>query len=97
METQLIQLNDFCSGHEIEVAFVTELYNYDIIELKIVNNNQFIAIEELPKVEKMIRLHQDLNINVEGLEAVHQLLERTRAMQNEIRLLRQKLNRLDNI
>ncbi|ADV50324.1 hypothetical protein Celal_3049 [Cellulophaga algicola DSM 14237] len=96
METQLIQLNDFCSGHEIEVAFVTELYDYDIIELKIVNDSPFISLEELPKVEKMLRLHQDLNINIEGLDAVQQLLERTMAMQNEIRLLRQKLQRFDD-
>jgi|TARA_R110000868_G_scaffold54610_1_gene170553 chaperone modulatory protein CbpM len=96
MDTQLIQLNDFCSGHEIEVSFVTELHNYDIIEIKIIDNNQFITIEELPKVEKMIRLHQDLQINIEGLEAINQLLQRNIALQNEIRLLRQKINRLDD-
>ena len=45
----------------------------------------------------MVRLHQDLNINIEGLEAVHQLLQRNSAMQEEIRLLKQKLNRLDAI
>lgn len=94
METHLIHIEDFCSGHQIEVSFVTELYNFDIIELQIINNNQFIAVEELPKLEKMVRLHQDLHINIEGLEALHQLLERNLAMQNEIRLLRQKINRL---
>jgi len=97
MDTQLIRLNDFCTSYEIEITFITELYNYDIIELKSVDDHQFIPLEELPKVEKMVRLHQDLNINIEGLEAVHQLLQRNSAMQEEIRLLKQKLNRLDAI
>ncbi|AIY13851.1 MULTISPECIES: chaperone modulator CbpM [Cellulophaga] len=97
MDTQLIHLNDFCTSYEIEITFITELYNYDIIELKSVDDHQFIPLEELPKVEKMVRLHQDLNINIEGLEAVHQLLERNSAMQEELRLLKQKLNRLDAI
>ena len=47
METHLIHIKDFCSGHEIDIAFITGLQKYDLIELHVVDDDQFITIEEL--------------------------------------------------
>mgnify|MGYP003624394163 CR=1 FL=1 len=91
METHFIHINDFCKGHEIELSFIIELQEYELIQLKIVDNDKFIALEELPKVEKLIRLHQDLSINIEGIEAIYYLLERSKKMRQEIQALKQRL------
>ncbi len=97
MEVQYILVKDFCSGHNIEEAFIFGLQEYELIELKVIDEQQFIYIQELPKVEKMVRLHQDLEINIDGIEAIHYLLERTRQMSEEIQLLRKKLNRYETL
>ena len=39
----------------------------------------------------MIRLHYDLNINLEGLDAVYNLLKRVENLQSEITSLHNKL------
>jgi len=46
----------------------------------------------LPKLEQIVRLHQELNINSEGIDAIINLLKRIENMQNEIIELRNKLN-----
>ena len=97
MEKHLIHINDFCRGHEIELSFIVELQEYDLIELKSVDSDYFIELEELPKVEKMVRLHQELSINREGLEVIHRLLERTRHLNKELRVLRERLKRYENL
>jgi len=93
MEVQYIHIKDFCSGHNIEEAFIIGLQEYKLIELSLIGDKQFIYIEELPKVEKMVRLHRDLHINLEGIEAIHHLLERTMELQNEIQTLKKQLGR----
>lgn len=93
MEVEYIHIKDFCSGHNIEEAFIFGLQEYELIELKVIDDQQFIYIEELPKVEKMVRLHQDLEINIDGIEAITYLLERTKRMSEELQSLKNRLKR----
>ena len=94
---EFIHIKDFCSGHNIEEAFIFGLQEYELIELKLIDDQQFIYFEELPKVEKMVRLHQDLKINIDGIEAIHYLLERTQQMSEEIHTLRKRLRKHEEL
>jgi hypothetical protein len=93
METELIRITDFCQSHEIKESFLIELRAYELVKLETRDNQVFIHLEELSKVEKMVRLHHDLKINLAGIQAIYHLLERTQKMQNEIRLLKNRLKR----
>ncbi|NNE76386.1 MAG: hypothetical protein HKN31_04865 [Pricia sp.] len=97
MEVEYIHIKDFCNGYNIEESFLFRLQEYELIELQVINDQQFIYIEELPKVEKMVRLHQDLKINIDGLEAIHYLLERTQQMHEELLVLRRRLRRHEDL
>ncbi len=93
MGTELIHITDFCLSHQIEESFIIELKTYELVKLEIRDNQLYMQVEELPKVEKMVRLHHDLEINIEGIQAIYHLLERTQKMQDEIRLLKNQLKR----
>ena len=97
MEVEYIHIKDFCSGHNIEEAFIFGLQEYELIELKVIDDQQFIYIEELSKVEKMLRLHHDLHINLDGIAAIYHLLERTLQLQSEIHILQKRLKRQETI
>jgi chaperone modulatory protein CbpM len=43
------------------------------------------------RIEHLARLHYDLDINLEGLEAISHLLDRMDASQQEARVLRERL------
>ena len=88
----MIVLDEFCSSHQVEVSFVRSLEEHGLIETIVVNETLFIQGDELSKLEQIVRLHRELNINSEGVDAIINLLKHIENMQNEITLLRNKLN-----
>ena len=90
--TDMIVLDEFCTSHQVKVSFVRSLEEHGLIETIIVNETLCILGNELPKLEQIIRLHHELNINSEGVDAIIHLLKRIENMQNEITALRNKLN-----
>jgi len=90
--TDMIVIDEFCNSHQVEVSFVRTLEEHGLIETIIVNETLCIQENELSKLEQIVRLHQELNINSEGVDAIINLLKRIENMQNEITVLRNKLN-----
>ena len=93
METpRLIPADEFCSYHNVEYSFINSLHEFGLIEITTIEENRFIDTESLTDLEKFARLHYDLDINVEGIEAITYLLEKVKSMQHEINLLKNKLS-----
>ena len=90
--TDMIVLDKFCTSHRVEVSFVRSLEEQGLIETIMVNETLCISEGELSKLEQIVRLQQELNINSEGADAIISLLIRIESMQNEITVLRNKLN-----
>src|SRR6218665_2385374 len=87
----LIQINQFCLYHEIENTFITELHNYGLIHIIMQENDQYLEPEQLPTVEKMIRMHYDLKINFEGIDVIANLLNKIESLQKNINTIQNKL------
>lgn len=91
-EDDLILIVEFCKNYEIEQSFVQSLEEYGLIELRQIEDKQFIHKDALLEVERYIHLHYDLQINMEGLDAIHNLLEKIKTMQNELNQLKKRLH-----
>lgn len=81
-----------CKHYNIELAFIHSLEQYGFIKTVTIDSDEFIDTDELQTLEKFIRLHYELDINMQGIEAIHFLLERVQHMQQEITYLKSKLN-----
>lgn len=90
-----ITTTDFCVYHHLEHSFIADLQEAGLIEIEIIDNTTYIPDTQLQKLERMIRLHNDLDINVAGIEAITHLLERIADIQEEMRLLRNDLKRFE--
>ncbi|MDF2430521.1 MAG: chaperone modulatory protein CbpM [Mucilaginibacter sp.] len=90
-KANLITTTEICTYHEVEYTFINSLNEAGLVELKVVDKTTYIPESELQKLEKMIRLHNELEINVAGIEAITHLLERVERMQEEMRKLKNKL------
>jgi hypothetical protein len=90
-----IQITHFCEYHRIQVSFLEELENFELIEMVTVENQKCIVKEELPIIEKMIRLHHELEINPAGIDAIFHLLNKLCKKQEEILKLKNKLDLFD--
>lgn len=87
----LIQIKQFCIYHEIENTFITELNNYGLIQIIVEENDEYFEPEQLPAIEKMIRMHYDLKINLEGIDAIAHLLNRIETLQQNLNTAHNKL------
>jgi chaperone modulatory protein CbpM len=92
METdQLISIEIFCNNYNVAYSFVQSLGEAGLIDTVVIQETRYIYIPELQKLESIIRLHEDLDVNLEGIEVVRHLLKRLENMQNEIVLLKNRL------
>ena len=84
---QLIAVKHFCSWHEASPVFVESLREYGLITIVVQDDQEYFEEEQLPEVEQMIRLHYDMDINIEGIEAIKHLLQKIHVLQLEIQSL----------
>ena len=89
-QEELIPAKDFCMHHNVEYSFISSLENSGLISIKSVKRSSFIHVDEMHKLEKFVRLHYDLDINLEGIETINYLLEKIESMQQEILKLKNK-------
>ena len=96
MEAQdLIPVKLICKRYNVPDSFIIKLQEYQLIEVVVEKDNYFVHITQIKKIEKLMRLHYDLNINLEGVDAINNLLQQVETLQQEIRLLQNKLNRYE--
>ena len=91
MEKNLISAETLCTHYNIEFSFVDALNKIGLIQIEIIEQNQFIHQEQIGDLEKMIRLHQELNVNLEGIDVVFNLLEKERELRAELNALKNRL------
>jgi len=92
METQeIIAITDLCSTYQLEVSFFNALSDVGLIEIITRKKVSYLHQDALTDIEKMIRMHQDLNVNIEGIDVVFNLLNKVDELQNELNATKNRL------
>ncbi|HSZ71730.1 MAG TPA: chaperone modulator CbpM [Cytophagaceae bacterium] len=92
----LISIQQLCEHYNMEFSFIHSLHEYGLLEILTVETTQFIPVEKIKDIEKMMRMHYELDINLEGIDTITHLLNRIENMQNELTILRNRLSRLED-
>ena len=92
MQTDLIIVREYCIKSQIEPSFITSLADEGLIDIQTIEGEEYLLITQLPQLERYIRWHYDLSINIEGIDAIRHLLIQMNAMQQEIYQLRRKVS-----
>jgi chaperone modulatory protein CbpM len=80
----MVSASEFCIHHNVEISFIHSLKEHGLIETVLEEENIFLPVSELARLEKIVRLHFELDINLEGIETIAHLLERMEGMQRQI-------------
>ena len=97
MDTKnLIPIQQFCERYEIEFSFIDSLNEFGLIEITYIKKDPFIALEKIQEIEKMIRLHHELGINLEGIDVIYNLLEKVSNLNDEINHLKNRIEFYEN-
>jgi hypothetical protein len=92
METNnLILVEKCCSNLEVEFSFINSLNDSGLIQVIVLDDNKYISIDDLKRLERAIHFHFELNINIEGIDVIHNLLEQIEDLQEELRVTKNKL------
>lgn len=88
---QLISVYEFCRYHQLDITFVQMLGQQGLVEIITVEQSLYIQPEQVARLEKLTRLHQDLAIQPDDLDIVSELVERIESLQEQVAQLRNRL------
>jgi chaperone modulatory protein CbpM len=88
----LITIKEYSVNYNIEPEFLISLEDSGIVFFRLEGQEKYISEEQLSELERYIHFHYDLNINIEGIDAIRHLLHKVNQMDSEIRQLRSRLN-----
>lgn len=90
-KTDLIRVEVFCTHHNIEFSFIDSLNQFGLIEVIMVDEQKYLSPEQLTDVERMMRLHYDLDINMEGIDVISNLLKQISDLKQQLVASQNKL------
>ena len=94
--SEKISREELVKIYNIEITFFDELVDYGLLHIQIENNIQYLMYEDLPDLEKFANWHYDLEINLPGLEVVHNMLKKLDALNRRNRELMNKLSAISD-
>ncbi|WP_340696458.1 chaperone modulator CbpM [Flavobacterium nitratireducens] len=66
------------------------------MEIQFVDNIQYVHKESIYEIEKIVRMHKELQVNIEGIDVVLNLLQKIDALQAELLRVRNRLLLYEN-
>ncbi|TVZ51081.1 chaperone modulator CbpM [Dokdonia sp. Hel_I_53] len=88
---KLIPTTTLCSKYDIEISFMDEIGRMDLIQFEIVDHHHCIHVEHLGHLERILRLRNEFNMNLESIDIVFNLLDKERALKDEVTKLKNRL------
>jgi hypothetical protein len=92
---KLIRIEKVCLNYAVDVSFIKSLNELGHIKLIVENDIHYIPEIQLKSLESFMYFHTELNINLEGIDAIAHLLVKNEFLQNELILLQNKLSFYD--
>ncbi|MEO6316601.1 MAG: chaperone modulator CbpM [Chitinophagaceae bacterium] len=93
---ELVPVSNFCIYHKIEFSFIASLQQYGLVDITTIEQEDYFSEVQLDAVEKFVRLHYELDINLEGIEAIAHLLDKMKHIQARNTRLQNRLSRYEN-
>ena len=90
--TSLILIDHFCSNCDVDFSFIKSLNDVGLIDIIVEDDKKYISNEQLKTIERAIHFHYELNINMEGIDAIHNLLDQISDLQEDLGVIKNKLN-----
>ncbi|MBL0025331.1 MAG: chaperone modulator CbpM [Saprospiraceae bacterium] len=91
-KNEFILVESICQYHNIDPTFIESLIDLDLVKVIKVENFKYFKTDDLVQIEKMIRLHIDLGINLEGIDVVVNLLNQIEILEEELRSFKKRLS-----
>lgn len=89
--SRFITIQNISNHYNVEISFIRSLGEFGLIEITRTEEDEVMDMAYLGEFEKMMRLHYELEINMQGIDAIAHLLKRIHDMQEDVRYLKNRL------
>lgn len=87
----LVPLHQLSLHLKIEMSFFDRLNETGLIEIITIEQTLYVHQDKMQDLEKMIRMHHELEINIEGIDIIFNLLAKIEEQQRQLSSLRGRL------
>ena len=91
-----IPLHKLCELYKVEMSFFSSLNEIGLIQITAIEESQYIHKDKIIDIEKMIRMHRDLEINIEGIDIAFNLLQKIDELESELNSIKNRLRIYEN-
>jgi hypothetical protein len=78
------------------MSFFSSLNEIGLIQITNIEESNYIHQDKINDIEKIIRIHRDLEINIEGIDIAFNLLQKIDELENELNTLKNRLRIYEN-
>lgn len=93
MKNKGIQIEVFCEFHNIDVQFIYAIIDSGFVDIVKEKDQILIPNTSIDKLERCVRLSNDLGVNIEGLEVINNMRLKIIELRKEV----QRLKSLGNL
>jgi len=86
-----ISVQQFCIHYDVSPSFMDALSTFELVEFLIEENDKYIRIDDINRVERLMRMHFELDVNFEGLDVISNLIDKINTQEKELIELRNRL------
>lgn len=90
--SERISREELVKIYNIEISFFDELVDSGLLQIQTENEIRYLMYEDLPNFERFANWHYDLEINLPGLEVIHEMLQKMNYLRQRNRELMSKLS-----
>ncbi|MFC7346225.1 chaperone modulator CbpM [Chryseobacterium zhengzhouense] len=94
--SERISREELVKIYNIEVTFFDELVDSGLLHIQTENEIRYLRYEDLPSFERFANWHYDLEINLPGLEVIHDMLKKMEDLKQKNRELMNKLSAISD-
>lgn len=96
-DQELISIELLSQNLHIETSFIGSLQEYGLVTITTIDQVSYITSEQVADIERLARLRYEMDVNLEGIEAISHILRRIQSLQNEITSLKNQLRFYDEM
>jgi hypothetical protein len=91
-----IPIHKLCKLYQVEMSFFSNLNEIGLIQITTIEQSHYVHQDKINDIEKIIRIHRDLDLNIEGIDIVFNLLQKIDDLENEMITMKNRLRFYEN-
>ena len=92
----LILLQTVSSHYQVELSFFNHLHDLGLLEIETMGQSPYVRENQIHNLERMIRIHHELDVNPEGIDVVFNLLQKIELLQKDLLAVQNRLRLYEN-